>query len=176
MSSAKSKKKRPHGQIRQSQVIMTFGPGSMFDLPNHAVIVGGLDYWTKGDEVHEPRLLAKLKELLKVPTLALYAPPPADDDPESTKKTGIDSIQFPEWFMTQSSQVQESRQLQPVAPAGSPDLAQRRQQVHRRGQEIAPGRADPVREGVQEGPHRRHRLVRLCPRRGDDVPAAALDR
>ena len=111
MSSSKSKKKRPHGQIRQSQVVMTFGPGSMFDLPNQAVIVGGLDYWTKGDEIHEPRLLAKLKDLLQLPSLVLHAPPPAEDDPESTKKTGIDSIQFPEWFMTQTSQGQESRSL-----------------------------------------------------------------
>jgi len=36
----------------------------MFDLPNHSVIVGGLEYWTKGDEVLEPRLVAKLKELV----------------------------------------------------------------------------------------------------------------
>ena len=28
-----------------------------------AVIVGGLEYWTKGDEIQEPRLVAKLKEL-----------------------------------------------------------------------------------------------------------------
>src|SRR5208337_4175311 len=108
MSSSKDKKKKPHGQIRQSQVVMTFGPGSMFDLPNHAVIIGGLEYWTKGDEVHEPRLLAKLKDLLKLSSLVLHAPPPADDDPESTRKTGIDSIQFPEWFITQSGQGQET--------------------------------------------------------------------
>ena len=81
MSSSKDKKKKPHGQIRQSQVVMTFGPGSMFDLPNQAVIIGGLEYWTKGDEVHEPRLLAKLKDLLRLSSLVLHAPPPADDDP-----------------------------------------------------------------------------------------------
>ena len=31
--SAKNTSKRPHGQIRQSQVITTFGPGAMLDLP-----------------------------------------------------------------------------------------------------------------------------------------------
>ncbi len=108
MTSSKDKKKKPHGQIRQSQVVMTVGPGSMFDLPNQAVIIGGLEYWTKGDEVHEPRLLAKLKDLLRLSSLVLHAPPPADDDPESTRKTGIDSIQFPEWFITQSGQGQET--------------------------------------------------------------------
>jgi len=78
MSSSKDKKKKPHGQIRQSQVVMTFGPGSMFDLPNQAVIIGGLEYWTKGDEVHKPRLLAKLKDLLQLSSLVLHAPPPPD--------------------------------------------------------------------------------------------------
>ena len=71
MSSSRSKKnKKPHGQVRQSQVVTTFGPGSLFDLPNHSVIVGGLEYWTKGDEIQEPRLVAKLKDLLQVDNLA----------------------------------------------------------------------------------------------------------
>ena len=37
---------KPPGQLRQSQVITTFGPGAMLDLPNYSVLVGGLDYWT----------------------------------------------------------------------------------------------------------------------------------
>ena len=36
---------KPAGQIRQSQVVTTFGPGAMVDLPDHAVIIGGLDHW-----------------------------------------------------------------------------------------------------------------------------------
>jgi hypothetical protein len=87
---------------------MTFGPGSMFDLPNHSVIVGGLEYWTRGDEVLEPRLVAKLKELLQVPGLTLHAPPPDDDDPTSTRTTGITCWQFPEWFITQGALSTES--------------------------------------------------------------------
>ena len=44
--------KRPPGQIRQSQVVTTFGPGAMLDLPNHSVLVAGLDHWSAGgDEV-----------------------------------------------------------------------------------------------------------------------------
>ena len=109
MSSSRSKKnKKPHGQVRQSQVVTTFGPGSLFDLPNHSVIVGGLEYWTKGDEIQEPRLVAKLKDLLQVDNLALYAPPPDSDDPVSPQKTGITSWQFPEWFITQEALATES--------------------------------------------------------------------
>lgn len=109
MSSSKNKKnKKPHGQVRQSQVVTTFGPGSLFDLPDHSVIVGGLEYWTKGDEVQEPRLVAKLKDLLQVDNLALYAPPPDVDDPVSPQKTGITCWQFPEWFITQGALATES--------------------------------------------------------------------
>ena len=103
MSSSKNTNKRPPGQVRQSQVVTTFGPGSMFDLPNHSVIVGGLEYWTKGDEIPETRLVAKLVELLQIPGLSLFAPPPDRDDSTSTQRTGITCWQFPEWFITQGA-------------------------------------------------------------------------
>ena len=111
MSSSRNKNrnKKPPGQVRQSQVVTTFGPGSMFDLPNHSVIVGGLEYWTRGDEVLEPRLVAKLKDLLQIPSLTLHAPPPGNDDPTSTQKTGITCWQFPEWFITQGALATETR-------------------------------------------------------------------
>ena len=32
-------------QIRRSQVISTFGPGAMVDLPDDAVMIGGLETW-----------------------------------------------------------------------------------------------------------------------------------
>ncbi len=108
MSSSRVKNKRPHGQVRQSQVVTTFGPGSMFDLPNHSVIVGGLEYWTKGEEIIEPRLVAKLKELLQIPSLTLHAPPPDNEDPTQAQKTGITCWQFPEWFITQGALATES--------------------------------------------------------------------
>jgi len=38
-----ARRKRPHGQIRQSQLITTFGPGAMLDLPNYSVLVAGLE-------------------------------------------------------------------------------------------------------------------------------------
>ena len=68
--------RRPHGQIRQSQIVTTFGPGAMVDLPKHSVLVGGLDPGTALDPtIHEPRLAAKLAQLLGVPALQLHAPP-----------------------------------------------------------------------------------------------------
>lgn len=94
---------RPHGQIRQSQLITSFGPGAMMDLPNHSVLVGGLDSWsTGGEEIFEKRLVDKLKSLFEPPlqTLQLYSPPPDADDP-TAPQTGITAWQFPEWFITQ---------------------------------------------------------------------------
>jgi hypothetical protein len=108
MSSSKNKNMRPPGQVRQSQVVTIFGPGSIFEMPDHSVIVGGLEYWTKGDEIPEPRLVSKLQELLNAPTLALHAPPPDNVDPTSTQKTGITCWQFPEWFITQGALATES--------------------------------------------------------------------
>jgi hypothetical protein len=75
----------------------------MMDLPNHSVLVGGLDSWSTGmEEIVEPRLIQKLKELFDPPLLALklYSPPPDNDDP-TAQQTGITAWQFPEWFITQ---------------------------------------------------------------------------
>lgn len=103
---------RPHGQIRQSQLITSFGPGAMMDLPNHSVIIGGLDSWsTGGDEVIEPRLVDKLKSLFDPPlqVLKLYSPPPDADDP-TLPQTGITAWQFPEWFITQDVDREEGQE------------------------------------------------------------------
>ena len=96
-------KGRPHGQVRRSQLITSFGPGSMMDLPDHSVLVGGLDDWSiGGDEILEPRLVDKLQGLFDPPilNLKLFSPPPDADDP-TVPRTGIAVWQFPEWFITQ---------------------------------------------------------------------------
>jgi len=75
----------------------------MLDLPNHSVLIGGLDSWSpSSDEIVEPRLVDKLKQLFDPPlqVLKLYAPPPDLEDP-TAPQTGITAWQFPEWFITQ---------------------------------------------------------------------------
>jgi hypothetical protein len=90
---------RPHGTIRQSQIITTFGPGATVDLPDHGVIIAGLEHW-QGDkvEIHEERLVAKLEVLLQVQGLKLFAPPVETDDPTAGAR-GITAFLFPEWFV-----------------------------------------------------------------------------
>ena len=50
---------------RLSQVVSTFGPGAMIDLPTRSVVVGGLEQWDmSGDAfttIPEPRLTHALE-------------------------------------------------------------------------------------------------------------------
>lgn len=113
--------KKAQGEIRQSQIVTTFGPGSMVDLPNYSVLVAGLDFWTPGGQlIPEPRLSQKLARVLKVPTIEFKSPPPADTDP-SAPPSGVAAFQFPEWFITQDLEQQDR------------SVARSRLLVHRKG-------------------------------------------
>jgi hypothetical protein len=92
---------RPHGQLRQSAVLRGSGPGAMVDMPNYAVVIGGLEFW-KGEmkQLFEPRLRAKITQLLQIPDVKLFTPPAASNDP-AAPQTGIDAFRFPEWFTAQ---------------------------------------------------------------------------
>ena len=50
-------------KLRASQLVTTFGPGAMIDLPDASVIVAGLDHWRYDPghlpAIEEPRLTAK---------------------------------------------------------------------------------------------------------------------
>ncbi len=73
----------------------------MIDLPNHSILVGGLETWLGAtEEVLEPRLVEKLKSYLQIPQLRLIAPPPDSEDPDAPR-TGMTGWQFPEWFIAQ---------------------------------------------------------------------------
>ncbi|RYZ41577.1 MAG: DUF1998 domain-containing protein [Myxococcaceae bacterium] len=102
--------KPPDGRIRQSQVVSTFGPGSMLDLLDDAVLVGGLDFWRlkgSGEVVNEPRLLEIVEPLYhrnKWP-LSKEAPfrkPPAGDEQSPSETCGIQVYEFPRWFVCQN--------------------------------------------------------------------------
>ena len=66
---------RAFGSVRQSQVITTYGPGALIDLPEHSAIVGGLDTWPKDlQEIVDPRLSQALQRITEVHAPRLYAP------------------------------------------------------------------------------------------------------
>src|SRR5262245_28922844 len=93
-------------QLRSSQIVTTFGPGAMVDLPEASVIIGGLDHWNYDRSqipiVEEPRLVGKLRALLEVDTLTLRTPPPAASQDHGFQPD-IVVWRFPEWFIVQNT-------------------------------------------------------------------------
>ncbi|MET4448660.1 hypothetical protein ABIB75_006970 [Bradyrhizobium sp. GM2.2] len=100
---------------RLSQVISTFGPGAMVDLPTRSVVIGGLEQWDmKGGgfaTLSEPRLQERLEKLLKdrdrldqSKSLSLRTPPITEAAPNGEPR-GISSAIFPAWFVCEEVDV-----------------------------------------------------------------------
>jgi hypothetical protein len=91
-------------QMRASQLITTFGPGSMVDLPKDSVIIGGLEDWrhdrllAAAFEIDEPRLLEKVRAQLGVADLRLRTPPAKSDAPSRAFSPEVGVWRFPLWF------------------------------------------------------------------------------
>ena len=94
---------------RLSQLISTFGPGAMIDLPTRSVVVGGLEQWDmRGDAfttIPEPRLTMRLEQLLKDQgrldqgaRLSLRTPPVSADRNHGIPR-GVAAPVFPTWFV-----------------------------------------------------------------------------
>lgn len=88
-------------ELRASQVLTTFGPGALMDLPETSIIIGGLDHWyysgAKDPNIDEPRLIAKIRARLDNPHLTLRKPP-ANEDDQPGRTSGISGWVFPQWF------------------------------------------------------------------------------
>jgi hypothetical protein len=94
---------------RRSQLITTFGPGAMVDLPTRSVLIGGLDRWRMPidsyDEIDEPALARLLERWLRDhgrleqgETIRLLTPPISEGDGRGNPP-GIDVTIFPTWFV-----------------------------------------------------------------------------
>ena len=70
------------GQIRPSQLLWTYGPGSLIDLPNLSVITMGLDMWREIDctIIDEPRLLRAVQRAIGKQVESLRMPPTIKED------------------------------------------------------------------------------------------------
>lgn len=88
------------GKLRRSQLVSTWGPGALLDLPEHAVIVSGLDEWPRQamEEIYEPRLTAKLAAMTGSANPKLYAPPIASEGP-GREGPFLKVYRFPEWLI-----------------------------------------------------------------------------
>jgi Domain of unknown function (DUF1998) len=91
------------GELRPSQLIFTFGVGSLIDLPNMSALVMGLNDWDTRycSEVQEDRLVAAIQKRLGSQVTRLYLPPikldGADRDP-AAPAIGVPVVPFPRWM------------------------------------------------------------------------------
>ena len=91
------------GSIRPSQAIHSYGVGSLIDLPNLSVMVGGLDRWdvTRQEVVTEDRLLGSVRVRLGEQVEALRALPsePETSNPfDDWARVGLPVTVFPRWL------------------------------------------------------------------------------
>ncbi|HEY3999700.1 MAG TPA: DUF1998 domain-containing protein [Candidatus Xenobia bacterium] len=106
----------PDGQLRLSQVLMSFGPGSMLDLPETSVLIGGLDSWKpRGRRLYEERLEQRLCEMLDISALTLHEPP-IDLGETYGPQTGIDAFLFPLWFLGMIDMDWQGYRSRPLIP------------------------------------------------------------
>ena len=102
----KEKTKVRVGELRPSQMIYSYGVGSIVDLPSISVMVLGLEEWdvTKCSPINEPRLLAlvqkrlgpQLKSLKSLPNIEeRTGVPPLDED----ALIGVPVAPFPRWMV-----------------------------------------------------------------------------
>lgn len=74
------------GKLRLSQVITTFGPGAVMDLPRESIMVAGLEHWPpSGETLQDPRLENSLgMEKFRSPALD-----------SQVKSGGLPCVRFP---------------------------------------------------------------------------------
>jgi Domain of unknown function (DUF1998) len=104
--------RRADGQIRQSQMVSTFGPGAMVDFINRSVVIGGLEHWgfpkegfvALDDARLRRSLIPRLKSLdpnLDLAQTGYFRMAPESDDREPDLRVGARALEFPRWFVCQ---------------------------------------------------------------------------
>jgi hypothetical protein len=83
---------RAIGDVRPSQVITTFGPGAIVDLPTLSVIVAGIDRWPLDEDwvIHEPRLQRALQ-------VSRFFPARATEGNSYNKRGTVPTYLFPRY-------------------------------------------------------------------------------
>lgn len=95
------------GELRPSQIVFTFGVGSLIDLPNMSVVVMGLNDWDSARtvELSEERLLAAVRKYLGPQVKKLCSPPRVEPESEGftvpndgSSNVGVPVALFPRWL------------------------------------------------------------------------------
>lgn len=107
------------GELRASQLLLTFGVGSVVDLPSLSVMVMGLNEWDPAYciEINEPRLLATVQKQIGAQVQRLYSPPVPPETAiqggpfDESWIIGVPVASFPRWVVCPSCRL--------LAPLGS---------------------------------------------------------
>lgn len=92
------------GDVRPSQLLWTYGPGALVDLPNLSVVTMGLDRWeiSRCPPIEEARLLEAVRRVLGQQVERLRMPPIIIDENASPftpeGKIGVPVRPFPRWL------------------------------------------------------------------------------
>lgn len=96
--------KTPVGEVRPSQLLWTYGPGALIDLPNLSVVTLGIDRWEKNrcQPIQETRLLAAVRKVLGDQVESLRMPPfqksEVADMLSAEANIGVPVRPFPRWL------------------------------------------------------------------------------
>lgn len=94
----------PVGEVRPSQLLWTYGPGALVDLPSVSVVTLGIDRWDKDrcQPIQEVRLLAAVRKVLGPQVDSLRMPPFHKSDwvdPWTAEAfVGVPVRPFPRWM------------------------------------------------------------------------------
>ncbi len=92
------------GGVRPSQLMYAFGIGSVVDLPNFSVLIGGLDDWDEAKQavISEDRLLAAVRAEQGLDAVAELRSAPWEPETrnvfDSWAYTGVPVTPFPRWL------------------------------------------------------------------------------
>ena len=92
------------GTVRPSQLLWTYGPGALIDLPSLSVITMGLDRWEvlRCPPIEESRLLDAVRAILGPQVQRLRMPPVVTEEHanpfEAAGKIGVPVRPFPRWL------------------------------------------------------------------------------
>ncbi|EMJ7188119.1 DUF1998 domain-containing protein [Vibrio vulnificus] len=94
----------PVGDVRPSQLLWTYGPGALIDMPSLSVVTQGIDRWDKDrcPPITEARLLSAVKKVLGQQVESMRMPPfpnKESSDPFSAEaRVGVPVRPFPRWL------------------------------------------------------------------------------
>ncbi len=94
----------PVGEVRPSQLLWTYGPGALIDMPSLSVVTQGIDRWDldRCPPITEARLLAAVKQRLGPQVESMRMPPFVQteytDVWSAEARVGVPVRPFPRWL------------------------------------------------------------------------------